>query len=65
MATPPSSSRSPYLEFQAELEQIQKHKWLVSEKAGRDVGFERALMEWAGKHRHEWRQARNKAANKN
>lgn len=52
--------RSPYVEFQAELEQIQKHKWLVSEKEGRDVGFERALMEWAEKHRQKWRQARNK-----
>jgi hypothetical protein len=65
MATPSPSPRSPYLEFQAELEQILKHKWLVSEKAGRDVGFERALMEWVGKNRHQWRLARNKAAAKN
>jgi hypothetical protein len=67
----PSSSRefvkqsSLYQEFLAEREEILKHKWLVSEKAGRDVGFERALMEWVGKNRHQWRLARNKAAAKN
>ncbi len=55
-----SSETSPYTEFQAELDQIQKHKWLVSEKEGADVGFDRALTEWVSKHRQGWRQARNK-----
>ncbi len=55
-----SSETSPYTEFQAELDQIQKHKWLVSEKEGCDVGFDRALTEWVSKHRQGWRQARNK-----
>ena len=34
---------SLYREFQAEREEILKHKWIESEKAGRDIGFERAL----------------------
>ena len=31
---------SLYREFQAEREEILKHKWIESEKAGRDIGFE-------------------------
>lgn len=61
----PLNPSSPYVEFQAELEQIQKLKWIASEKAGRDVGFERALMEWAGKYRQQWRKDRNQAVAKN
>jgi len=63
MSVSPAYS-SPYAEFQAELDQIQRHKWLVSEKEGCDVGFERALTEWAGKHRKSWRRERNKRAAK-
>ncbi len=51
---------SPYATFLAELEQIQRHKWLVSEREGRDVGFERALTEWARNHRTEWRREQNR-----
>ncbi len=51
---------SPYATFLAELEQIQRHKWLVSEREGRDVGFERALNEWARNHRTEWRREQNR-----
>ena len=50
----------PFAEFQAELEQIMRHKWLVSEREGRDVGFERALNEWARNHRTEWRREQNR-----
>lgn len=50
---------NPYAEFKAELDQIQRHKWLVSEREGKDVGFERALNEWARNHRTAWRRARN------
>ncbi len=31
-----------------------KHKWYESEKAGYDIGFERALTDWTAKHRSEW-----------
>ena len=50
-----------YREFQAEREEILKHKWIESEKAGRDIGFERALTDWIIKHRSKWRKARQLA----
>ena len=50
---------SLYREFQAEREEILKHKWIESEKAGYDIGFERALTDWIMKHRAKWRRARH------
>jgi len=47
-----------YREFLAEREEILRHKWLESEKAGCDIGFERALLDWILKHRSSWRKAR-------
>lgn len=49
---------SLYLEFQAEREEILRHKWIESEKAGHDIGFERALTDWILKHRSKWRKTR-------
>ena len=50
---------SLYREFQAEREEIMKHKWIESEKAGHDIGFERALTDWIIKHRTKWRKSRH------
>jgi hypothetical protein len=50
---------SLYREFQAEREEILRHKWIESEKAGRDIGFERALTDWIIKHRSKWRRSRH------
>ena len=47
-----------YKEFLAEREEILCHKWLESEKAGHDIGFERALLDWIVKHRSSWREKR-------
>ncbi|NBW56593.1 DUF4032 domain-containing protein [bacterium] len=44
-----------YKEFLKEREEILKNKWYMSEKEGRDVGFERALIDWVSKHRTEWK----------
>lgn len=60
----PAPSFNAYSEFKAELDQIMKHKWLLSEKEKRDVGFERALNDWARSHRAEWRRERNNIAPK-
>jgi hypothetical protein len=49
-----------YREFLAEREEILRHKWLESEKAGYDVGFDRALIDWILKHRANWRKNRQK-----
>jgi hypothetical protein len=53
---------SLYREFQAEREEILKHKWIESEKAGHDIGFERALTDWIVKYRSKWRRSRQTAA---
>lgn len=52
---------SLYREFQAERNEILKHKWIESEKAGHDIGFEQALTDWIIKHRASWRKARQTA----
>ena len=44
-----------YKQFLKEREEILKHKWIESEKAGKDVGFEWALLDWNVRHRAEWR----------
>ena len=48
---------SVYQEFLAEREEILKHRWLESEKAGHDIGYERALLDWIINHREKWRSA--------
>jgi hypothetical protein len=53
---------SLYREFQAEREEILRHKWIESEKAGRDIGFEQALTDWIIKHRSSWRKNRQASA---
>ena len=51
-----------YKEFLAERAEILKHKWIESEKAGRDIGFEKALLDWIMRHRSNWRDRRRKEA---
>ncbi len=43
-----------YKEFSAEREEILFHKWIESEKAGYDIGFDRALVDWILKYRSAW-----------
>ena len=50
---------SLYQEFLAEREEILRHKWIESEKKGKDIGFERALLDWIRKHRENWRSERS------
>ncbi|MEC8209779.1 MAG: hypothetical protein VXY17_02415 [Verrucomicrobiota bacterium] len=52
-----------YQEFLAEREEILRHKWIESEKKGKDIGFERALLDWIRKHRENWRSRRNTRIN--
>ena len=44
-----------YKEFLAEREEIRRYKWIESQRAGHDIGFERALTEWVASHREIWR----------
>jgi hypothetical protein len=54
---------SLYREFQAERDEILRHKWIESEKLGYDIGFERALTDWIIKHRAKWRESRQHSKN--
>ncbi len=47
-----------YREFLAEREEILRNKWFLSEGAGRDVGFDVALIDWVTRHREQWIAAR-------
>jgi hypothetical protein len=49
-----------YREFLAEREEILRHKWIESEKAGHDIGFEKALLDWVMRHRGSWRDSRGR-----
>ncbi len=50
-----------YREFLAEREEILRHKWIESEKAGQDIGFEKALLDWIINHRSAWRTGRQQS----
>lgn len=52
--TIPPDPESPYARFLAERAEINRHKWIASQKESRDIGFERALTEWATHHRTIW-----------
>jgi hypothetical protein len=51
---------SLYQEFLNERREILRHKWLESEKAGKDIGFENALLGWVRHHRSEWKTRRKR-----
>ena len=52
-------SSALYQQFLKEREEILKHKWIESEKAGQDIGFEKALLTWVRKHRDDWKKSRD------
>jgi len=43
-----------YKRFQEEREHILRNKWYMSEREGKDVGFEKALLDWVFRHRASW-----------
>jgi hypothetical protein len=47
-----------YRQFQAGREEVLKHKWIESEKAGHDIGLERAMTDWILNHRTQWLKAK-------
>lgn len=40
------------------LREIERHKWLESEKAGRDIGGNKAALDWMKRHYQLWKQHR-------
>lgn len=53
-----ASKSSVYRRYIAERDEIEKHKWFESEKAGHDIGFGEALMGWISHHRSAWRRTK-------
>ncbi len=49
-----SKNRSLYRVYQLQYEEILKHQKIESEKAGHDIGFDLALLDWTLKHRAGW-----------
>ena len=46
-----------YKTFTRQRDEILRYKWIESEKAGVDIGFEKALLGWLVKHAAQWREA--------
>lgn len=51
---------SIYKEYLALREEVNKHKWYESERAGKDVGWARALIDWTMKFKSRWVSERKK-----
>jgi len=68
MASPTTNERNggsdAYSEFEAQLDEIRKHKWIESQHIGEDIGFERALTEWVCTHGQDWRDDKDKRKGK-
>jgi hypothetical protein len=54
-----AKNTSIYKEYIAMREEVDKHKWYESEKAGRDIGFVQAMIDWTIKFKTEWVKKRN------
>ena len=46
--------KTSYAPFLAMREEILRHKWFRSQEAGRDIGFDAALVDWTARHGEEW-----------
>lgn len=46
-----------YKTFVRQRDEILRYKWIESEKAGVDIGFEKALLGWLVNHAAQWRAA--------
>ena len=55
-----ASNSSVYQNYCKERDEIEKHKWLESEKAGKDIGFDKTLVDWISYHRSNWRKTKLK-----
>jgi len=54
-----SRKRNPLAEIvRSQLEEINKYKWIESEKAGKDIGLERATREWMAQYFPQWKRHR-------
>lgn len=54
MSAARKSDHDVYARFLAERDAILEHKWYLSEKLCKDIGFERALTDWVSNQRTLW-----------
>jgi len=47
-----------FLKDELALIEIHKHKWVESEKAGREIGFVTAALDWIKKYGDDWKRSR-------
>ncbi len=53
-----TETRNPFAAVVRSLqEEIDRYKWIESEKAGRDIGWQRAAGEWWERHFPGWKRA--------
>jgi len=45
-------------------DEIDRHKWIESEKAGYDIGFDRAAEDWISRYADDWEEATSKREGK-
>ena len=48
----------PFLKDELAVNEIRKHKWIESEKAGREIGFATAAFDWITQYGEAWLQFR-------
>lgn len=46
--------REKLLQVKEVVEEINRHKWLQSEMAGYDIGFDQAASDWFQRHANAW-----------
>ena len=51
-----------YLKDELALLEIRKHKWIESEKLGREIGFATAARDWISKYGTAWKDFRLETA---
>ncbi len=49
-----TSNTEKLLKDERVIAEINKHKWFESEKAGYDIGFERAARDWLNRYADSW-----------
>ena len=43
-----------FLQDELAIDEIRKHQWIESEKAGYDIGFKQAAQDWLDNYAKEW-----------
>lgn len=44
-----------YKEYCLKRDEILKYKWIESEKMGKDIGLDKAWLQWEAKHYKKWK----------